>query len=97
MSTVAWLDQRAAGIRSNREGNPTPWNVASVANGLAARFPDLDPKVIGAVLITLGALLTDAWTQLEEKGATPPEILEALLALTDMGGEYLYAPEGGAS
>lgn len=97
MNATAWLDQRAAGIRTNREGQPITRNITSRADLLAKQLPDLTRESLGAVLITWGAVLADAWTQLEEVGAPPVEILESLVALTDVVGEHLYAPEGGRS
>ena len=95
MSDIAWLDQRAAGIRDNREGQPITRNITSRAELLAKQLPDLRREALGAVLITWGAVLADAWTQLENLSAPPVEILEALTALADVTGEYLYAPETG--
>lgn len=96
MNDIAWLDQRAAGIRVNRKGQPTARAAKSVAETLVERFPGLDRQTLGAVLMTIGALQTDAWTQIEAQGAMPVEILPALLCLTETAGEYLYAPETGS-
>lgn len=97
MNPTAWLDQRAAGIRENREGQPITRNITSRADLLAKQLPHLSREAIGAVLVTWGAVLNDAWSQLEEAGAPPEEVLEAIVALTDVTGEFLYAPEGGTS
>lgn len=97
MNTTAWLDQRAAAIRNNREGHPVPNHIKQRAEMIAEQFPDLDRQTIGAVLIACGAMLTDTWAHLENLGATVHEIPEALLGLTEIAGEYLYAPEGGVS
>jgi hypothetical protein len=96
MSTTAWLDQRAASIRTQREGAPTSQGAKKTAKILADRFPDLSRETLGAVLMTYGALLSDAWAQFEQMGEPPTEILPLLCCLTDTAGEYLYAPEGGA-
>jgi len=95
VSTVAWLDQRAASIRSQREGTPVSGGATKTAELLASRFPELSRETLGAVLMTYGALLSDAWRQFEQFGEPPTEILPLLCCLTDTAGEYLYAPEGG--
>lgn len=64
---------------------------------LASRFPELSRETLGAVLMTYGALLSDAWRQFGQSGEPPTEILPLLCCLTDTTGEYLYAPEGGNS
>jgi hypothetical protein len=97
VKTTGWLDQRAAGIRTQRDGAPTSKGATRTAEILADRFPELSRETLGAVLMTYGALLSDAWGQFERAGETPETVLSLLCCLTDTTGEYLYAPEGGTS
>ncbi|NUP50421.1 MAG: hypothetical protein HOW97_24385 [Catenulispora sp.] len=97
MNTTAWLDQRAAIIRDGRDGAPTSHGAKRTADILADRFPNLSRETLGAVLMTYGALMNDAWRQFEESGEEPEVILPLLCCLTDTAGEHLYAPEGGTT
>lgn len=95
MNTTAWLDQRAAKIRSKRGGVPTSLGAQKTAEVLASHFPDMPREKLGAVVMTVGALLQDAWKQLETFGEPIDQIPVLLCCLTDTAGDYLYAPEGG--
>lgn len=92
MTTTPYLDQRAAAIRKQREGQPTTLGATRMADFLDQHLPDLDRVTIGAVLLMVGALVNDAMFKFEAAGEDDKTIAELIACLIDVTGEYLYAP-----